>query len=256
MNTKLNEMNQRFEKNEMAEKEHMQAWRKYGFKVDAWDEMVDALDTKDQEKEEELEKELEELMNLEISVKLEAQRIKKEKRDLQEYFESIPGPKYGDYDLKNAYLIMEEKIEKGDMMDAERESYFSANKGHYVLKPDQYFDNRTHHLFRMISYLFLKGFKELNIFRYYGKNLYYEKVCKEKIYPNLTEKDWNNISQLLFECDSFSVIGDIKYKNEVVLIYISDKGELVVMSESKIVFNFNEILEHMDEVSYENLDWL
>ena len=256
MNTTLNEMNQRFEKNEMAEKENMQAWSKYAFQVEAWDEMIDTLDAKDQEKEVELENKLEELINLEICIKSKSQKIKKEKRVLQEYFESIPGPKYGDYDLNNAYLIMEEKKEKGSLMDSEKERYFSCNQGHYVLKPDQYFDSRTHHLFRIISYLFLKGFKELEVNHCYGKNLYYEKICEDKIYSSLTEKDWKKMSQLLVESDGFSVIGKVYYKNEFVLIYISDKGELIVVSESEIAFNFNEILEHMEEVSYENIDWL
>ena len=253
MNTKLNEMNQRFEKNEMAEKENMQARRDYYVKYREWKDKVERLNPKDQNKEIELEKELGKLFTLEKSIQFETQEIKKEKRELQEYFESIPGPKYGDYDLKNSYLTLDWKKESGTLLPSQDDRYLFMVQRFYTLKPLENFHNPSHDLLRMISYLFSKGFKEFVMAFSKDRNLYFNHCCCERIHPGMSEKEWKRISDLMVDSEFFSIGSTIKYRNILILIEISNKGELMVGSHSEIDFDFNEILEHMEEVSYENI---
>ena len=194
MNTKLNEMNQKSEKNEMRVKKTMETAMHYVMTLWAWEKKVDEMDVNDKEKEMELEEELESLIKIEDTMELLDQRIMEENKIIQDYFKEIPDPEYGDYDLQDAYLTLEAKKDRGSLVDSEHNVYTPFDAGTYKLHPYQRYHNRRHNMVRMIMYLFSKGVQEMEVNFCYYRNLDQEKNFEEMIYPDITEKEWERIN--------------------------------------------------------------
>lgn len=251
MNNKLIEMNQRYEKNEKAEKDKIEVALYYYSKLLDWDKKVEALDIKDERKECELEEELEELVSLENLFYAMDEKIEEEDAVIQKYFQSISDPNYGDYDLKNLYLTMDSKKDKGTLIDSYYQMYRRFNEGVYTLHPYQYFHNRRHGFVRLVKYLFSKGIQEFLMV--YTENSDTEKEVQEMIYPDLSEKDWHRICDLIVDMDSLFLISNMNYKGEKIQLSIFGDGKLNVDSTNELAFHFNEVLEHMEDVKYENI---
>ena len=246
-------MNQRYEKNEKAEKDKKELAICYYSKLLDWNKKVEALDTKDEVKECELEEELEELVKLEKLFDALDQKITKENTIIEDYFQAIPDPKYGDYDLENLTLNLDSKEYKGTLIDVTYQFYRSKNEGDYTLYPHQYFHNQRHNFLRLVKYLFSKGIQEFLMVYSYYKNLDYEKEFQEMIYSDLSEKDWNRIGDLMMDSDSLFLVSNITYKGEGIFISVCGNGKLYVRSSNELAFNFNQVLEHMEDVTYENI---
>ena len=172
---------------------------------------------------------------------------------LNEESEVIHDPNYGDYDFKNSYLMMNSKEEDHAYKNDKGEIYRVRNVALYTLNPDQSFLDQRHEFVRLVTYLFSKGMQELCIFCCYSKNLDFEIEIKEMIYPDMTEKEWKRVCDLIVDSNLFSVYSDMTYKGEVFNIFILGDGVLKVESINDIAFKFNEVLEHMEDVRYENI---